>query len=77
MNDLEKTRLPAANAAEAIVSPSKPVIFQPANVNYGLFPPLSSGRLRGREKRLALAARALDDLAPFLREAEVDVRRAA
>jgi hypothetical protein len=33
LNERENTRLPAANAAEAIVSPSKPVIFQPANVN--------------------------------------------
>ena len=33
MNEREKTRLPAANAAEAIVSPSKPVTFQPAKVN--------------------------------------------
>ena len=33
LKEREKTRLPAANAAEAIVSPSKPVTFQPANVN--------------------------------------------
>jgi hypothetical protein len=33
LNEREKTRFPEANAAEAIVSPSKPVIFQPANVN--------------------------------------------
>lgn len=32
--------------------------FQPMNANYGLFPPLER-RLRGREKKLALAARAL------------------
>ncbi|MFN8544641.1 MAG: methylenetetrahydrofolate--tRNA-(uracil(54)-C(5))-methyltransferase (FADH(2)-oxidizing) TrmFO [Candidatus Binatia bacterium] len=35
--------------------------FQPMNANYGLFPPLAR-MLRGREKKLALAARALDDL---------------
>lgn len=35
--------------------------FQPMNANYGLFPPLP-GRLRGREKRLAMADRALVDL---------------
>jgi methylenetetrahydrofolate--tRNA-(uracil-5-)-methyltransferase len=34
--------------------------FQPMNANYGLFPPLAQ-RLRGREKKLALAARALAD----------------
>ncbi len=32
--------------------------FQPMNANYGLFPPLER-RMRGREKKLALAARAL------------------
>jgi methylenetetrahydrofolate--tRNA-(uracil-5-)-methyltransferase len=35
--------------------------FQPMNANYGLFPPLP-GRLRGREKKLALARRALEAL---------------
>jgi len=34
--------------------------FQPMNANYGLFPPLAR-RLRGREKKLALAERALAD----------------
>ncbi len=34
--------------------------FQPMNANYGLFPPLA-GRWRGREKKLALAGRALAD----------------
>jgi methylenetetrahydrofolate--tRNA-(uracil-5-)-methyltransferase len=32
--------------------------FQPMNANYGLFPPLER-RLRGRDKKLALATRAL------------------
>ncbi|MGE0824096.1 MAG: methylenetetrahydrofolate--tRNA-(uracil(54)-C(5))-methyltransferase (FADH(2)-oxidizing) TrmFO [Candidatus Binatia bacterium] len=36
--------------------------FQPMNANYGLFPPLVK-RLRGREKKAALANRALLDLA--------------
>jgi len=36
--------------------------FQPMNANYGLFPPLAQP-LRGREKKLALAERALADLA--------------
>jgi len=35
--------------------------FQPMNANYGLLPPLA-GRVRGREKKLALATRALADL---------------
>jgi methylenetetrahydrofolate--tRNA-(uracil-5-)-methyltransferase len=36
--------------------------FQPMNANYGLFPPLPR-LLRGREKKAALAERALADLA--------------
>jgi methylenetetrahydrofolate--tRNA-(uracil-5-)-methyltransferase len=45
--------------------------FQPMNVNFGLFPPLSkvSRRLRKREKNQRLAARALEALAPFERHA--------
>jgi methylenetetrahydrofolate--tRNA-(uracil-5-)-methyltransferase len=35
--------------------------FQPMNTNYGLFPPLAR-RLRGREKKAALAERALQEL---------------
>lgn len=38
--------------------------FQPMNANYGLFPPLPR-RLRGREKKAALAERALQDLATW------------
>jgi methylenetetrahydrofolate--tRNA-(uracil-5-)-methyltransferase len=38
--------------------------FQPMNTNYGLFPPLTR-RLRGREKKTALAERALQDLATW------------
>lgn len=38
--------------------------FQPMNTNYGLFPPLAR-RLRGREKKAALAERALHDLAAW------------
>src|SRR5207244_5435951 len=36
--------------------------FQPMNANYGLFPPLARP-LRGRDKKLAMAERALADLA--------------
>jgi methylenetetrahydrofolate--tRNA-(uracil-5-)-methyltransferase len=36
--------------------------FQPMNANYGLFPPLAR-QLRGREKKIALGERALDELA--------------
>ncbi len=44
--------------------------FQPVNANYGLFPPLTSGRLRGVEKKLALAARSLESLAGFAEQIE-------
>jgi methylenetetrahydrofolate--tRNA-(uracil-5-)-methyltransferase len=52
--------------------------FQPINANYGVFPPLaSSGRLRGTEKRLALAERALADLSAFRAQLEEPERSAA
>jgi methylenetetrahydrofolate--tRNA-(uracil-5-)-methyltransferase len=41
--------------------------FQPMNANYGLFPPLG-GRLRGREKKLAMAERSLSALARWREE---------
>ncbi len=59
-----------------------PRSFQPMNINFGLFPPLSSAlakgpdgaRLRGKAKNLAkrraIAARALDDLARWNRTRE-------
>src|SRR6266850_8175357 len=39
--------------------------FQPMNVNFGLFPPLD-GTLRGKERKQALAARALRDVDMWL-----------
>jgi methylenetetrahydrofolate--tRNA-(uracil-5-)-methyltransferase len=51
--------------------------FQPINANYGLFPPIAGKRLRGREKRLAMAARALEALLEFQAEADSDLLRAA
>ncbi|MEW6267711.1 MAG: methylenetetrahydrofolate--tRNA-(uracil(54)-C(5))-methyltransferase (FADH(2)-oxidizing) TrmFO [Thermodesulfobacteriota bacterium] len=51
--------------------------FQPVNANYGLFPPLDGRRLRGAEKKLALAERSLADLAAFGEDAASDVARAA
>ncbi|MDG2303101.1 MAG: methylenetetrahydrofolate--tRNA-(uracil(54)-C(5))-methyltransferase (FADH(2)-oxidizing) TrmFO [Candidatus Binatia bacterium] len=51
--------------------------FQPMNANYGLFPELGGRRMKGRDKKLAMAARALEDLAAFEREANSDVQRAA
>jgi len=51
--------------------------FQPINANYGLFPALDGRRLRGAEKKLALAARARDDLDRFCRVTGLDAPRAA
>lgn len=45
--------------------------FQPMNANYGLFPPLP-GRRRGREKKLALAERALADFGAWIRGEAVE-----
>jgi methylenetetrahydrofolate--tRNA-(uracil-5-)-methyltransferase len=39
--------------------------FQPMNVNFGLFPPLT-GKFRGRDRKAAMSRRALDDLAAWL-----------
>ena len=52
----------ALGAMIAYVTDPERKDFQPMNVNYGLFPGLPQ-RLRGREKKLALADRALSDLA--------------
>jgi methylenetetrahydrofolate--tRNA-(uracil-5-)-methyltransferase len=50
--------------------------FQPMNANYGLFPPLTRP-LRGREKKLALAERALADLVRWQEHARVEVEAGA
>ncbi len=42
--------------------------FQPMNVNYGLFPPLEGRKRKRSDRRLALAERALEDLAPWWAE---------
>jgi len=51
--------------------------FQPVNANYGLFPPIEGRRLRGVEKKLAHAERALADLGAFGAAAGSDVAYAA
>jgi len=45
-----------------------PRSFQPMNVNFGLFPPLSGAprKLRKREKNARMSARALAALAPYV-----------
>ncbi len=41
--------------------------FQPMNVNFGLFPEFpKSAKIRGRDRKQAMSARALDDLAAWL-----------
>ncbi len=41
--------------------------FQPMNVNFGLFPELpKTGKIRGRDRKQALSARALEDLSAWL-----------
>jgi methylenetetrahydrofolate--tRNA-(uracil-5-)-methyltransferase len=45
--------------------------FQPMNANYGLFPPLARA-LRGRDKKLALAERALGELVRWRESARVE-----
>ena len=42
--------------------------FQPMNVNFGLFPPID-GTFRGKERKQAMAARALRDFDQWLRRA--------
>jgi methylenetetrahydrofolate--tRNA-(uracil-5-)-methyltransferase len=41
--------------------------FQPMNVNFGLFPPLSqSKKIKGKDRKQAMSERALDDLSAWL-----------
>jgi len=43
--------------------------FQPMNVNFGLFPPLTSAKkIKGKDRKLAMSERALSDLAGWLGE---------
>ncbi|MCM2268609.1 MAG: methylenetetrahydrofolate--tRNA-(uracil(54)-C(5))-methyltransferase (FADH(2)-oxidizing) TrmFO [Thermoanaerobaculia bacterium] len=61
--------LPTTTALGALarhLTESDPEHFQPANINYGLFPPLEP-EPKKRERRAALAARALADLAAWSR----------
>jgi methylenetetrahydrofolate--tRNA-(uracil-5-)-methyltransferase len=64
-----ETALPVTTALGALarhLTESDPERFQPANINYGLFPPLEPEPQR-RDRRAALAARALADLAAWSR----------
>tara|TARA_B100001996_G_scaffold328781_1_gene276160 strand:- start:507 stop:1145 length:639 start_codon:yes stop_codon:yes gene_type:complete len=68
---------PPTTAMGAILSHiaggAEPETFQPMNVNFGLFPPLTISdekgkRLRGRKRKLALSKRALIDFDLWLKE---------
>jgi methylenetetrahydrofolate--tRNA-(uracil-5-)-methyltransferase len=48
--------------------------FQPMNVNFGLIPPLTAARLRGRAKKEMMARRALADMAAWMADSEVAPR---
>jgi methylenetetrahydrofolate--tRNA-(uracil-5-)-methyltransferase len=48
--------------------------FQPMNVNYGLFPPLEGRKRKRSDRRLAMAERALEDLAPWWQQIAAEHR---
>lgn len=48
--------------------------FQPMNANFGLFPPLAT-RVRGREKKQAMAARAIQQLDAWILQVELENSR--
>ena len=60
-----------------ITENADPRSFQPMNVNFGLFPPIAEGgeRLRGRERKRALAARALAAMEDWARTLSPLTRR--
>jgi methylenetetrahydrofolate--tRNA-(uracil-5-)-methyltransferase len=59
----------AMGALVDYITHSNAVPFQPMNINFGLFPPLS-GENRGRGKRLLLARRALREMEEWKRKRE-------
>jgi methylenetetrahydrofolate--tRNA-(uracil-5-)-methyltransferase len=59
----------AVGALVNYITHSSGVPFQPMNVNFGLFPPLS-GKNRGKGKRLLLARRALREMEEWQRRSE-------
>jgi methylenetetrahydrofolate--tRNA-(uracil-5-)-methyltransferase len=62
---------PPATALGALLghlATASPHGFQAMNVTYGLFPPLEGRRRKRADRRLAMAERALEELAPWWRE---------
>jgi methylenetetrahydrofolate--tRNA-(uracil-5-)-methyltransferase len=68
---LTPPRTTALGSLLAYVTQRGKKAFQPMNANYGLFPPLSR-TLRGRDKKLAMAERALAELARWRESARLE-----
>ncbi|MBV8060966.1 MAG: methylenetetrahydrofolate--tRNA-(uracil(54)-C(5))-methyltransferase (FADH(2)-oxidizing) TrmFO [Alphaproteobacteria bacterium] len=63
---LQPARTTALGALLAhITGDAEAETFQPMNVNFGLFPPITTGR-GGRDRKLAYTARAKEDIKPWL-----------
>jgi methylenetetrahydrofolate--tRNA-(uracil-5-)-methyltransferase len=57
----------AIGALVHYITHSRASPFQPMNINFGLFPPLT-GKVRGREKRRLLAKRAFEEMERWIKE---------
>src|SRR6266404_3581009 len=68
---LAPPRTTALGSLLAYVTQRGKKAFQPMNANYGLFPPLARA-LRGRDKKLAMAERALAELMRWRESAHLD-----
>lgn len=63
--------VPAATATGALlahITTADPAHFQPMNCHFGLLPPLAGGKKGKKERKKALAERALAELAVFMRQ---------
>jgi methylenetetrahydrofolate--tRNA-(uracil-5-)-methyltransferase len=72
LQQVELAPPPATTALGALLNylaTASPRAFQPINVTYGLFPPLQQRLRKRRERRLAMAERALTDLETWRIEA--------
>lgn len=75
LRQTEPTPPPGTTALGALLnhlSTAAPKGFQPMNVTYGLFPPLQQRLRKRRERRLAMAERALADLAVWWKGLELN-----
>jgi methylenetetrahydrofolate--tRNA-(uracil-5-)-methyltransferase len=68
---LSPPRTTALGSLLAYITQRGKKAFQPMNANYGLFPPLGRA-LRGRDKKVALAERALGELARWRQAAHLE-----